>query len=58
MLVIFSDGEDTNVVVHGRSIDDILKSAIDVKIPIYFVRTNYDRDKGTVIPDDIWAPAV
>ncbi len=58
ILVIFSDGEDTHAVVHGRSLDDILQSAIDAKVPVYFVRTNYDRDEGKVIPDDIWVPAV
>jgi len=58
LLVIFSDGEDTNVTVHGRSLDDILKSAIERKIPVYLVRTNYDREIGKIIPDDLWAPAV
>jgi Ca-activated chloride channel family protein len=58
LLVIFSDGEDTHAVVHGRPLDDILQSAIDAKVPVYLVRTNYDRTKGKVIPDDIWIPAV
>jgi Ca-activated chloride channel family protein len=58
LLVIFSDGEDTNVVIHGRPLDDILKSAIEARIPAYMVRVNYDRAEGKVIPDDIWAPAV
>jgi hypothetical protein len=44
--------------VNGRSLDTILQSAIDAKIPVYFVRTNYARDEGKVIPDDIWVPAV
>jgi Ca-activated chloride channel family protein len=58
LLVIFTDGEDTHVVVHGRSLDDILQAAIDAKVPVYLVRVNYDRAKGKVIPDDIWIPAV
>jgi hypothetical protein len=58
LLVIFSDGEDTHAVVHGRPLEDILKSAVDAKVPVYFVRTNYDREEGKVIPDDIWMPAV
>jgi Ca-activated chloride channel family protein len=58
LLVIFTDGEDTHAVVNGRSLDDILQSAIDAKVPVYFVRTNYDRGAGKVIPDDIWMPAV
>jgi Ca-activated chloride channel family protein len=58
LLVIFSDGEDTNASVHGRSLDDILLAAIEAKVPVYLVRTNYDRQKGKIIPDDLWAPAV
>jgi hypothetical protein len=58
ILVIFSDGEDTRAMIDGRSLDDIMKTALDTKIPVYFVRTNYDRGKGQVIPDELWIPAV
>lgn len=58
LLVIFSDGEDTLAQVHGRSLDDIVQGAIDAKVPVYFVRTNYDKAKGQQIPDDLWIPAV
>lgn len=58
LMVIFTDGEDTTRIVHGRSLDDILKSAIDNRIPLYFVRTNYDKDFGEGIPDAQWRVAV
>jgi hypothetical protein len=58
ILVIFSDGEDTRAMIDGRSLDDIMKTALDTKIPVYFVRTNYDRGRGQVIPDELWIPAV
>ena len=58
LLVIFTDGEDTHAVVHGRTLDDIMRSAVDAKIPVYFVRTNYSFGKGKIIPDDLWIPAV
>jgi hypothetical protein len=58
LMVIFTDGEDTTSIVHGRSLDDILKSAVDNKIPLYFVRTNYDKDFGEGIPDATWRAAV
>jgi hypothetical protein len=58
LLVIFSDGEDTNAAVRGRSLDDILQGAIDAKVPVYFVRMNYDKEAGQHIPDDLWMPAV
>jgi hypothetical protein len=58
LMVIFTDGEDTTRIVHGRSLDDILKSAVDNKIPLYFVRTNYDKEFGDGIPDAHWRAAV
>jgi hypothetical protein len=58
LMVIFTDGEDTTSIVHGRSLDDILKSAVDNKIPLYFVRTNYDKEFGEGIPDAKWQAAV
>jgi len=58
LMVIFTDGEDTTSIVHGRSLDDILKAAVDNKIPLYFVRTNYDKEFGDGIPDAQWQAAV
>jgi hypothetical protein len=58
LMVIFTDGEDTTSIVHGRSLDDILKSAVDNKIPLYFVRTNYAKEFGDGIPDARWKAAV
>jgi hypothetical protein len=58
LMVLFTDGEDTRAVVNGRTLDDIVQSAIDAKVPIYMVRTNYARSRGRVIPDELWIPAV
>ena len=58
LMVIFTDGEDTTRIVHGRSLDDILKSAVDNRIPLYFVRTNYEKEFGEGIPDAQWRAAV
>jgi len=58
LMVIFTDGEDTTSLVHGRSLDDILKSAVDNAIPLYFVRTNYGKAFGDGIPDAQWQAAV
>ena len=59
LLVLFSDGEDTNATVHGRSLDDIIRSAVEAKVPVYFVRTNYDRKEGDEhVPDRLWSEAV
>lgn len=58
IMILFSDGEDTRVQVGDKTLDEILQGAIDAKIPVYMVRTNYDRGKGMVIPDEIWIPAI
>ena len=58
LMVLFSDGEDTRVQVGEKTLDEILQDSIDNKIPVYMVRTNYEREKGKVIPDEIWIPAI
>jgi hypothetical protein len=58
LMVVFSDGEDSTYQVGNRTLDDVMKSALDARIPVYFVRTNYDRELGQVIPDARWRPAV
>jgi hypothetical protein len=58
LMVIFTDGEDTRAIVNGKTLDEIMQTAVDSKIPVYFVRTNYERGKGKVIPDELWMPAV
>ena len=57
-MVLFSDGEDTRVQVGDKTLDEILQDSIDNKIPVYMVRTNYERERGKVIPDEIWIPAI
>lgn len=58
LMVIFTDGEDTRAIINGRTLDEIMQTAVEAKIPVYFVRTNYERGKGKVIPDELWLPAV
>ena len=58
IMVLFSDGEDTRVQVGDKTLDQILQESIDNKIPVYMVRTNYERERGKVIPDEIWIPAI
>jgi hypothetical protein len=55
-LVLFSDGEDTQVTVGGRKVEDILEDAVHSRIPLYFVRLGFGKDKK--ITDDIWKPAI
>jgi Ca-activated chloride channel family protein len=59
LLLIFSDGEDTNAVVNGRPLDDIIRGAVDAGVPVYFIRTNYNKAEGDpAVPDKLWIEAV
>lgn len=58
LMVIFTDGEDTNAAVHGRPLDDILKAATDNKIPLYFVRVNFGKGFNEAVPDALWKESV
>jgi len=58
LMVLFTDGEDTRAIINGRTLDEIVQTTVDAKVPIYMVRTNYERTRGKVIPDELWIPAI
>ncbi len=58
LMLIFTDGQDTQVMIHGKSVTEILEGARQTKIPVYFIRTSYNKGLGAVLPDEIWKPAV
>jgi Ca-activated chloride channel family protein len=58
LLILFTDGQDTQVMLHGRSVNEIVEGAKATKIPIYMIRTSYNKGLGAVLPDDIWKPAI
>lgn len=58
LMLIFSDGQDSQVMIGGRSVSDIVAGAVKAKIPVYMIRTSYNKSLGNVIPDHIWQPAV
>ena len=58
LMLIFSDGQDTQVTIHGKHVSEILAGAVATKIPVYFIRMSYNKTLGAVLPDDIWKPAI
>jgi len=58
LIVIFSDGEDTRATHEGFSLDEVLREAAQNHVPVYFIRTSYDRQLGEVLPDHLWKQAV
>ena len=58
LMVIFSDGQDTQTLLNGQSIDSIMADARRYKIPVYFIRMAYNKSVGGLLPDEIWKKAV
>ncbi|MEJ0040305.1 MAG: VWA domain-containing protein [Gammaproteobacteria bacterium] len=58
LMVIFSDGQDTQTMLNGRSIDSIMAEARRYRIPVYFIRMAYNKSLGSVLPDEMWQKAV
>ena len=58
LMVLFSDGQDTQVTIHGKTVPEIVAGAVQAKIPVYMIRTSYNKALGGVLPDDIWKPAI
>jgi Ca-activated chloride channel family protein len=58
LMVIFSDGQDTQTLLNGQSIDSIMADALRHKIPVYFIRVAYDKAAGGLLPDEMWKRAV
>jgi hypothetical protein len=57
-MVIFSDGQDNNVQIGTMSLDQVLKKAVDNKVPVYMIRTAYARGLYDVVPDTVWKKAI
>jgi len=58
LMLLFTDGQDTQVTIHGKNVNEILEGAKQTKIPVYMIRTSYNKSLGAVLPDDIWKPAI
>jgi len=58
LMLLFTDGQDTQVTIHGKNVNEILAGAKQTKIPVYMIRTSYNKGLGAVLPDDIWKPAI
>lgn len=58
VIVIFSDGLDSHVVVDGISTTAVLETAIQTKIPVYFIRVADEARLGRDNPDRLWQSAV
>jgi len=58
LMVLFTDGQDTQVTIKGTPVREILGQARRANIPVYLIRTSYDKGLGAVVPDAIWKPEI
>jgi hypothetical protein len=58
LMVIFSDGRDSQADLKGRTLDDIMSGAREHKIPIYMIRTAANMELGKIPDDRLWKPAI
>jgi hypothetical protein len=58
IMLIFSDGRDSQSELHGRTLDDIMAGARENKIPVYMVRTAANLELGKIPDDKLWKPAI
>jgi hypothetical protein len=57
-MVIFSDGQDTQVTTQNQTLEEVLRAAVTARIPVYLIRTSRGKQMGDLLPDAIWKPAV
>lgn len=58
LLVLFSDGEDSGVIQGDTTVLDVVRAAEEAEVPIYFVRTRFQRAFGGLVSDEQWRDAV
>lgn len=58
LIVIFSDGQDSQTILQGRPIRHIMADAREHGIPVYMIRVAFNKGLGAVMPDELWKEAV
>ena len=58
LMVIFSDGRDSQAQLGGRTLDDVMAGAREHKIPVYMIRTAFEQKLGDIPDDRLWQPAI
>src|SRR5688572_20155815 len=58
LMVVFTDGRDSDLRPRGRPLENLVAEARTWKIPVHMVRTAYNRREGEVVQDKIWRETV
>ena len=54
LMIVFTDGRDSELNRQGVPIDNLVSQARATKIPVYMIRTAFDRRQGEIPQDKIW----
>ena len=58
LMIVFTDGRDSELNRQGRPLDNLVAEARTWKVPVHMVRTAYDRREGEIQQDKIWRSVV
>ena len=58
LMVVFTDGRDSELNRAGKPLDKLVNEARTLKIPVHMIRTAYNYRYGEVPQDKIWKPTV
>jgi Ca-activated chloride channel family protein len=58
LMVVFTDGIDDKLHLKGQSMDQLVATARQSSIPVYMIRTAYNRKFGEVREDPLWRTAI
>jgi Ca-activated chloride channel homolog len=58
LMILFTDGRDSQLNQQGRPLDRLLADARSFRIPVYMVRTAFELPEGQVREDAIWKAMV
>lgn len=54
LMIVFTDGRDSELNRQGVPLENLVADARVAKIPIYMIRTAFDRRQGEIPQDEIW----
>jgi Ca-activated chloride channel family protein len=58
LMVVFTDGIDNRLHLQGRPIEQLVATARESAIPVYMIRTGFNRKFGDIREDQLWKDAV
>jgi Mg-chelatase subunit ChlD len=58
LMIVFTDGRDSELNRQGKPLDSLVAQARTWKVPVHMIRTAFDRREGEVQQDKIWRAVV